>query len=387
MTILLVGGGSGGHITPLLAVANQLKNDHPQIKVAAISEKRGIFNHMFEGARPIDDLYLINAGKYRRYYGQSLLRRLIDFKSLLFNARDIIRLLAGALESTFLLLRIKPGVVFIKGGYVGVPVGLACRLLGVPYVTHDSDAVPGLTNRLIASNAVINMVGMPPAFYPYPSEKINFVGVPVTRDYINPDKNARFKKRRELDIGKEDFLLLITGGSNGAQRLDRVVHGALARLLINNPALHIIHQVGKDNERIYEDYPVKLHSRIRVSAFFKPLSGYIDAADAVIARAGATAIAEIGHLKKPLIVVPNALLSGGHQTKNAELLEESNAAIIVNENQALQNPDLLAENIERIMKSDELRARLSKNLNDLTRKDATEKISRLLTGIAHSRKD
>ena len=377
-----MGGGSGGHITPLLAVASQLKAERPELIVAAVSERRGVFNHMFEGARPIDDLYLINAGKYRRYFGQSLFRKLIDFESLLLNIRDIFRLFLGTLESLVLLLKIKPGVVFIKGGYVGVPMGIACRLLRTPYVTHDSDAVPGLTNRLIAGRAVVNMVGMPPAYYPYPTDKIEFVGVPVTQDFINPDKISGHRKRRELDIDKDDFLLLITGGSNGAQRLDKVVHGAMRLLLTKHHNLRIIHQIGKDNQKIYEDYPIKLHSRIRVSPFLTPLSGYIAAADMVIARAGATAITEIGHLQKPLIVVPNASLAGGHQTKNAELLRESSAAVIINEAQAVENPELLVECIDKLIKSAQQRADISGNLYKLTKTNAAEKISRSLLSIS-----
>lgn len=383
MKILLVGGGSGGHITPLLAVANQLKSDDSSVKISIISEKRGIFNHMFEGARPIDDIYLINAGKYRRYYGRNLFRRIIDFESLILNVRDAFRIIFGLFESFILLIRIKPDVVFIKGGYVGVPVGLACRLLKKTYVTHDSDSVPGLTNKLIAKHAAMNMVGMPPAFYPYKTEKILFVGVPVTDDFIKPDNGLRSSTRKELDVSNDDFLLLITGGSNGAQRLDSVAHAALIELFETYPNLRLIHQVGKNNEKIYEDYPLKLHSRLRVSAFLKPLSRYILAADAVVARAGATSITEVGHLKKPLIVVPNTMLAGGHQSKNAEILENEQAAIIVNESQTLSDPSEMVKQLKLIIDNSEKRHKLAENLHRLTKTDANIKISKALRKLAN----
>lgn len=376
-----MGGGSGGHITPLLAVANQLKIDHPKSQIVVITEKRGAFNHMFEGSRPIDNIYLINAGKYRRYYGRSLLRRIIDIQSLLLNVRDVFRIVLGLLESIILLIKIKPDVVFIKGGYVGVPVGIACRLLKKIYVTHDSDAVPGLTNKLIAKHAAINMVGMPPAFYPYPTDKIRFVGVPVTDEFINPNLPARHSTRKDLGVDKDDFLLLITGGSNGAQRLDRAVHRAIRPLLEGYSNLRIVHQVGKNNEKIYEDYPLKLHSRLRVSAFLKPLSNYIQAADAVLARAGATSIAEIGHLKKPLLVVPNTFLAGGHQSKNAELLANEQAAIIINESQALEDPAELISQLKLIITNPNRRRELAENLYKLTCNDANIKISKILSGL------
>lgn len=382
----MAGGGSGGHITPLLAVAKQLKNDHPKAYVAIISEKRGLFNHLLEGDASIDSLRFINAGKYRRYHGQSFFNKLFDVKSIALNFRDVFRLSAGIIESIYILFRFKPDIVFIKGGYVGVPVGVAARLMKIPYITHDSDAVPGLTNRLIAKQAVANTVGMPVDFYPYRKDKVVFVGVPVTEDFIHHGPKTRLKKRDQLDISPTDFLLLITGGSNGAQRLDELVHKCLEQLLEKHPRLHIIHQVGKSNENIYNDYPVKLHTRIRVASFLKPLSEYISAADAVVARAGATAIAEIGHLKKPLIVVPNSYLSGGHQTKNADVLSQSNAAIVVVENQAIDHPELLIAAIDKIMGSADLADKLSDNLHQITLKDSTQRISNLLVELIHQYK-
>lgn len=377
----MVGGGSGGHITPLLAVASQLKKDNSTVEVAVITERMGIFNHLFDGADQIDSLYSINAGKFRRYHGESLHRKIFDLRTIILNTRDIFKLAIGTIESLWALFRIRPDVAFIKGGYVGVPVGLACRIFRTPYITHDSDAISGLTNRIIGKGARYNAVGMPPENYPYKKDKIIFVGVPVTNDFTDPDGNQRRTKRAELDVARDEILILITGGSNGAKRLDQIIHSSLEAILEKNPKLNIIHQVGKNHETLYEDYPAKLHSRIRVASFLQPLSSYIAAADVVIARAGATAIAEIGHLKKPLILVPNPYLTGGHQSKNAKVLGSRGAAIVVDEHKALEDPAQITKAINELIKSKTSRQEFAEKLYSITEKDATKKLSKIIIGI------
>lgn len=378
MKILLVGGGSGGHITPLIAIASEIKIQRKNLEVAVISERLGVFNHLFEGAKDIDDLYLINAGKFRRYYGRSFFRHFFDAETFLLNIRDLFKLIFGVIESFWLLIRIRPNIIFIKGGYVGVPVGLVARLLRIPYITHDSDAKPGLTNRLIGRKAAFNAVGMPPSNYRYKQEKIIYVGVPIADEFTNQHSHRRLKKRQDLDLTQHDFLLLITGGSNGARRMDKLAHSVLKNLLNKNPRLHIVHQVGKENEDIYLDYPAHLHSRIRIASFLKPLSSFVAASDAVISRAGATAISEIGAMGKPLIIIPNPYLSGGHQLKNAELFSKDNSAIVVDEHLALENPRILAVEIQRLIDDSSLRSRLGEKLHKKTKKNASTKIAELL---------
>ncbi|MEX2014869.1 MAG: glycosyltransferase [Candidatus Saccharimonadales bacterium] len=384
--ILLVGGGSGGHITPLLAIASEIKKLHRGYHVAVISEKLGVFNHLFDGAQDIDDLHLINAGKFRRYYGRSFFKHFFDPKTFLLNLRDLFRFIVGIIESFWLLIHIRPDIIFIKGGYVGVPVGFIAKLMGIPYITHDSDAKPGLTNRLIGKRALLNAVGMPLKNYKYKEDKIVYVGVPISDEFKENNLGLRSKKRKELDLTQHDFLLLITGGSNGARRMDKMIHAILKHLMDKNPRLHIVHQVGKENEDIYSDYPAHLHSRIRVASFLKPLSGFIAASDTVISRAGATALSEIGAMEKPLIIIPNPYLTGGHQLKNAELFSIDNSAIVVNEHSALENPKVLSAEIQKLIDSPSLRSKISQKLYKKTKMNASLKIAELLINNANNRK-
>ena len=350
-----------------------------------ISERLGVFNHLFDNSKYIDDLHLINAGKFRRYYGRSPFSHFFDPKTFLLNLRDLLRLILGVIESFWLLLRIRPDIIFIKGGYVGVPVGLIARLFRIPYVTHDSDAKPGLTNRLIGKKALYNAVGMPTKNYRYRKDKIIYVGVPVGDEFKHKSSEARSKKRKELDLSPHDFLLLITGGSNGAKRMDKMVHSVLKHLMDKNPRLHIVHQVGKENEDIYQDYPAHFHSRLRVASFLKPLAEFIAASDTVISRAGATALAEIGTIGKPAVIIPNPYLTGGHQLKNAELFSADGSAVIVNEHQALENPRFLSSEVQKLIDSPDLRNKISDKLYKKTKKNASSKIAYILISNINSK--
>lgn len=285
-----------------------------------------------------------------------------------------------------MLARIRPNIIFIKGGYVGVPVGLIARILRIPYITHDSDAKPGLTNRIIGKKALYNVVGMPTKNYKYKEHKMIYAGVPIGSDFNEKHAEIRAKKRRELDLSQHDFLLLITGGSNGAKRMDKMVHSILQSLLNKNPRLHIVHQVGRENDDIYLDYPPHLHSRLRVASFLKPLSSFIAASDTVISRAGATAISEVGAMGKPLIIVPNPYLSGGHQLKNAEIFSNDNSAVVVNEHLALEHPRILSKEVQRLIDDPSLRHRISEKLYKRTKKNASSKIAEILIDNAHKSK-
>lgn len=381
--VLLVGGGSGGHITPLLAVANQLIKDDSSTQVHIATERFGKFSDLFVDNPGGYTLHRIFAGKLRRYHGESWLRRLTDIKTILLNIRDGILLAIGTIEAVYLLARLRPKVVFIKGGYVGLPLGLACRVFRIPYITHDSDASPGLTNRLIGGGAKLNAVGMKNGAYSYSPDKTVYVGVPVESEY--KEKTLNKDSRQKLGLKPDDRLILVLGGSNGAQRLDRIMYKSLRRLLSENKNIRLIHQVGKDNENIYTDYPSELKERITAARFLSPLVNFSSAADIIISRAGATAIAEFAALGKPIILVPHPELTGGHQVSNANALDESDAACVVEEAAATKNPSLMTEAISQLLKSKKIREKISKNLHNFMDADATERISKLLLSEAEGK--
>jgi UDP-N-acetylglucosamine--N-acetylmuramyl-(pentapeptide) pyrophosphoryl-undecaprenol N-acetylglucosamine transferase len=180
MKIVLTGGGTGGHITPILALAHELKRLNPDAYITYIGEQGGKFAELTAGNPDIDEIRAVYAGKFRRYHGESWLQRLFDFKTNLFNLRDLFYFAIGTLQALIVIKRLKPDVVFLKGGFVGVPIGLATAFWRVPFVTHDSDALPGLANRLVARWARYHATGMPAEYYPYPRKSVRHVGVLVS---------------------------------------------------------------------------------------------------------------------------------------------------------------------------------------------------------------
>ncbi len=383
--ILLVGGGSGGHITPLLAVAKQLKIDQPKSILATVSERRSRFDIIFGDSECFDKSYKIWAGKFRRYHNESFIKRVTDIRTILLNIRDLLLIIVGFLESIILLARFKPDLVFIKGGYVGVPIGFAAWLLRIPYITHDSDATSGLTNRIIGSKARVNAVGMPSDLYEYDKSKIQFTGVPIQSAYLH-----------SKSINTEDFysrfsfpfsarVLLVLGGSNGAQRLDQIVHRVMKELLEKNKDLFVLHQVGLDNEAIYEEFDDDLKKRIETMRFIDPLAPAIKAADVIVSRAGSTTIAEIAALKKAAIFLPHPELSGGHQLENARILKKADAAIVLDEKSALESPNILGKAINQLLTSSSNKSRMGDNLSKLIPSDGAKRVSRIIINTIESK--
>src|SRR3990167_4698141 len=231
LKIIVTGGGSGGHITPLLAVADEIKRIDSSINVISVGERGSKFAHLTQNHATIDATRTIFAGKFRRYNGESFVSQILDVKTLLLNIRDVFFVLIGLVQAVVLIGREKPDVVFLKGGFVGVPIGLAAALWRRPIVTHDSDALPGLANRIVARWAHVHATGMPAKYYRYDAKKIKHVGVLVGRAYQTVTPELKNMYRREVGIPEQGTVLFITGGSLGSQRINTACASFVADLL------------------------------------------------------------------------------------------------------------------------------------------------------------
>lgn len=342
-----------------------------------VGERGSRFADMTKDQAVFDSRHAIFAGKFRRYHGESWLKRLLDVKTNLLNLRDAFYLVLGTVESWFLLRRLKPDVILLKGGFVGVPVGFAARN-SIPLVTHDSDALPGLANRLVGRWAVLHATGMPAEFYQYPKSKVEHVGVLVSQDYhlVTPQLQADY--RRELKLPVEAPVLMITGGSLGAQTINQAVAKLAPALLEAVPDLRITHQVGRGNTAIYGDYQ---NDRLEVRDLipYSDLFRYSGAADVIITRAGANTMAEFGIQAKACIVVPNPLLTGGHQLKNAAFLAKHQAAVIVEETEL--SGTALKTAVTTLLSDTKQRQALASHLHDITVPDAAQKLAEILLSV------
>lgn len=369
---ILTGGGTGGHITPLLAVAHQLKQKDPGCHIIYIGERNGKYASLTTDNIDIDEIHSIFAGKFRRYHGESWLRRVFAVKTNLLNLRDFFYFAVGSLQSFFLVRRLRPDMILLKGGFVGVPIGLAAAFWKKSFITHDSDALPGLANRLVSRWALYHATGMPPEYYRYPKESIRYVGVLVGPQYHPVSDKQQAAYKRELGVPETALIVTVTGGSGGAAAINKAVRRIIARLLDSNQDLYMFHQVGIGKGDIYKDYQ---HDRLQVVELLNPMYIYTGASDVIITRAGANTIAELGVQGRACIVVPNPLLTGGHQLKNAELWHAEKAAIVLDEQAIKDNPELLREQIQELLKDEDARKRLGQQLSGLTVKDAAASLA------------
>lgn len=381
MKILMSGGGTGGHITPILALAHELKRLEPECKIVYVGERNGQFQQLTAQSTAIDVEYGVFAGKFRRYHGQSWFKRLLDVPTNLKNLRDIVFVCFGFMQAIRLLGKEKPDLVFLKGGFVGVPVGLAATVRRIPIITHDSDAIPGLANRIVGRWAVLHAVALPSEIYDYPPEKTQTVGVLVEHSYqpVSPAMQAAFKK--QLGLPENEPLLLITGGSSGAARINKAAKTIMPELLHELPTLHVIHQVGKGKQGIYENYQ---DVRLEVIEFMAPMHVYTGAADLIVTRAGANSIAEFGTQGKACVVIPNPDLTAGHQTKNAAILKEQGTAEVLTEDQLYDSQQGLLPTLLRLLNDRETRQQLGKRLQAETINNAAERLAQLIQSKAKS---
>jgi len=354
----------------------------PDVRIVYIGQKGDRLGDLPRQDSNINAAYAVRAGKFRRYHGEGF-RQLLDVKTLLKNIRDVTFVIAGFFQSWLILKKLKPDIIFIKGGFVGVPVGLAAAAHGMPYITHDSDALPGLANRIISRWAIIHTVALPKEVYKYPQNKTITVGVPIHNNYqpVNPDMQIKY--RNEIGLGEYKKILLVTGGGLGAHRLNMSVADIIPALLKEYQDLAIVHTVGRGHEtKMREIYEHKLSDsdlkRVKVEGYLTDLFRYSGAADVIIARAGATNLAEFAVQAKACVIVPNPQLTGGHQLKNADYLAEQKAIEVVTEQALGSNNNELKETVETLLNNEVLRNKLGSNLSNFAQADSATLLAHLL---------
>jgi UDP-N-acetylglucosamine--N-acetylmuramyl-(pentapeptide) pyrophosphoryl-undecaprenol N-acetylglucosamine transferase len=368
-----------------LAVAKQLKALQPEIRVVFVGQKGDPLMDIPSEDPNIDAVYGVRAGKFRRYHGAGW-KQLFDIPTVVKNMRDLIWVLVGIWQSWRVLGKVKPAAIFTRGGFVSVPVAFGGRLRHIPYITHDSDALPSLANRLIAKGARMHAVALPKEVYPYPADKTVTTGVPTSADFVPVTDELRAVYLTELGLQADDQLLFVTGGGNGAQSLNAAVIRAAETLLERNPRLHIIHAAGRGNQAAVEQgYTAQLgeeaRQRVRVEGFVKGLHRYSGAADVVIARAGATNLAEYAIQGASCIIVPATQLTGGHQVKNAVELAKA-GAIVQLDQKTIESGPVLADTIQKLLNDAEARAALSRSFQQFAHPNASQEIAQLILDIA-----
>lgn len=300
--VLIMAGGTGGHVFPALAVADVLRQQG--VPVVWLGTRRGIEARLVPEAG-----YPVQWIKVRQVRGKSLMTRLLSPFNILY----------ACLQSLKVLFRIKPCAVLGMGGFASGPGGLVAWLLRKPLLIHEQNAVPGMTNRLLARIARKVMVAFPHAF----DSETTHVGNPVRQSILNlPAPEERFRDR------DESMRILVVGGSLGAAHLNRVVPQAVS-MMTGDQRPQIIHQTGNTNldECIAEYQRADVEADVR--AFIEDMDQAYAWADLVICRSGAMTVFELAAAGVGSVLVPYPHAVDDHQSVNAAYLQDAGAAIRV----------------------------------------------------------
>jgi UDP-N-acetylglucosamine--N-acetylmuramyl-(pentapeptide) pyrophosphoryl-undecaprenol N-acetylglucosamine transferase len=351
--------------------------------VIYIGQKGDRIDSFQQSGHDFDFVAFIQAGKFRRYHSLRLTAWIFDLKTMALNVRDLFRLPGSIATSVRILRKFKPDVVFSKGGFVALPVGIAARLVRVPIVTHDSDTMPGLANRIIGRWATLHATGMPAEYYPYKSSRTFYVGIPIDERIKKATPKLQKQAKQKLKLPVDSTVLMVSGGGNGSKRINDLILDIAAELLETNLSLYIIHLTGSAHEQdvkaAYKTLPSHEQKRIIVSGYSQDFYALCAASDLVVGRAGATTLAELAAAGKACIIIPAPFLAGGHQLKNAEYLARHDAAVVAPE--TVQSDELLAL-VNHLLNDDRRRFELARNLYAVSKTNASANLVKLILSAA-----
>ena len=412
MKILVVGGGSGGHITPAVAVIREVLEEKPRTRVEFWTDRKYYKNvvkittelgvswgsRRQQGHNSRKNAYIrvrrIWSGKFHRYAGWSFKDYFVHWQVTLRdlvwgNIVGFVGFVGGVVQSFFRLILPgkRPDVIFLKGGFVGLPVGLVARLVRIPYVVHESDTVPGLANRLLMKHAAVVATGWGEL---KGAEKIVQVGIPVAAEFRATTTSQQKSLKKSFGFDPERSLGVVTGGSQGALSLDQAVAEILPELLkftsVGLVAGRKHYEEMVELKRYEEWDKAKLQSNFRMWEFNSAMNELMGAADVVVSRAGATTIAELAALKKAVVLVPFEMLPGGHQTKNAERLQEVGAVVAIPNEKLIQQPSVLLEEVRHLVRAPRERENLAEKLHlEVARPEAARNLAKIILEVGEQK--
>lgn len=339
---------------------------------------------MIEAYDPNIKVSRVVSGKLRRYHHLTALQHLTMPKTVLLNIRDVFLTATGVVQSLAKLILWRPDVVFTKGGYVCLPIGFAAHVLRIPLVIHDSDAHPGLTNRILARWASSIATGAPLEYYPYPKSKSHYVGIPVASEFHLYDDAQKRLFKEEVGVEADRPLVLITGGGLGATRINNAVVDQIETL---SSASSVILISGQGN---YDELKSRAPDNSRTFQLLPFVSGnmhaYLAAADVVVARAGATTLLELAGLQSAVVLVPNGKLTGGHQLKNAKVYEDADAVVVVDDESLEDHPEALSKAVLGLLDDPSRIEALSNNIGKLASPEAAKDVAELIVKAYKSKR-
>jgi UDP-N-acetylglucosamine--N-acetylmuramyl-(pentapeptide) pyrophosphoryl-undecaprenol N-acetylglucosamine transferase len=355
---LLSGGGTGGHIYPAVAIADELRRRHPDA------------TFLFVGARDRMEMEKIpQAGYEIRGLWISGLERKISWKNLVFP----LKLIASLMKANAIVREFKPHLVIGTGGFASGPTLRMAAARGIPCVLQEQNSFAGITNKWLAKRASRVFVAYDGMEQFFPKETIRLTGNPV-RDELTalpPDRKAA---RISMGLKPAQKTLLVLGGSLGARRINQLVEKELG--FLESLGIQVLWQCGKGYFETYRKYQ---SDKVQVRAFIREMGSAFAAADLIISRAGAGAVSELCLVGKPVLFIPSPNVAEDHQRKNAEAIVGRNAAVMLQESEL---DTAFEKTFGDLVADPERMTRLGENIRELALPNATrdivDEIERLL---------
>ncbi len=351
--MIISGGGTGGHIFPALAIADELKRRLPQTEILFVGAKHGM-----------EETVIPQQGYEFRSVWISGIQRRLTIRNILRNLLFPLKLGVSLIQASGIVRSFKPDYVVGVGGYASGPVGRVSSGRGIPLYLCEQNAYPGLVNRWLAGRARKILLGNADAQKYFPKEKVRITGNPI-RDLKLSERN---EAAQAMNLSPEKNIVLSVGGSLGAKTINEAWLNQLEKLI--EADMQLIWQCGK---RYYEALKPKVpdHPHIRLMHFIDDMAIAYSAADLVVSRAGGSTISELIALSKPAILIPSPNVAEDHQTKNAKSLADKEAALLIRDADA--KTDLVPTVIDLLKRQAKLE-KLAQNIQHMEKHDAAKLI-------------
>lgn len=350
LRVILSGGGTGGHIYPAIAIANEIKTRFPKVNILFVgASDRMEMEKVPEAGYKIEGLWI------------SGIQRKLTMSNLMFP----FKLLSSLAKSRRIIKEFKPDVVIGTGGFASGPLLKVASSKGIPSLIQEQNSFPGITNKLLAKQVDKICAAYEEVKRFFPAEKTVITGNPVRQDLLKIDVNKEMALKH-FSLDKDKKVVLVLGGSLGARRINQLVEANLERFKKEN--IQLIWQTGK---LYFEEYKKYNSGLVQTHLFLNEMNFAYGAADVIISRAGAGTVSELSIVGKPVLFVPSPNVAEDHQAKNALAVVKKNAAMMLKENE-------LDEKIETqffaLMASEEKQKELGKNIKKLALPNATARI-------------
>ena len=373
MRFMFACGGTAGHINPAIAVAGRIKELLPDSEFLFVGAKGKMEEDLVPRAGyPIELIEITNVS------------RSLSPAGIKHNVKTVLNVVKSLGASKKLIREFRPDVVVGTGGYVCFPVLKAAQSMGIPTVLHESNAVPGLTTKMLAGGVDVMMVGFEDSKAAYKnSESVVVTGTPVRGDFRTYGKEAA---KAELGIDPKGKLIVSVWGSLGASRMNEIMADFIADTY-ETSAFNLIHAAGRERydtmmERLGALCPAGCSRHgYDVRPYIYDMSRVMAAADLVVCRAGASTLAELALMGKPCVLVPSPNVTANHQEKNARVLERAGGAVVLVENGLTS--DRFRETVMELIGDEKRLNSMAEAMAKAAPADATERITDVVLNLAY----